>query len=93
MHSTTLRVSSKSKHKGHSAGPILPMKLVLEFNIPDDQYNMWCAVHAAQLYNAISDIQQELRNNRKYGKEDSKTLDDITQRIVELYDEIGDPLA
>lgn len=69
------------------------MKLVLEFDLPDDQYNMWCAVNAMQLYCAITDIQQELRANRKYGKDDSKTLDDIHQRIVELHNEIGEPLT
>ena len=68
------------------------MKIVLEFDVPEDQYNMWCAVHAMKVYNAITDIQQELRANRKYGKDDSKTLADIQRCIVELHNEIGEPL-
>lgn len=68
------------------------MKLVLEFNIPEDQYNAWCAVNAAKIYGAIADIEQELRANRKYDKDASKALAAIQQSIVELHNEIGEPL-
>lgn len=68
------------------------MKLTLEYNIPEDQYNAWCAVNATKLYAVITEIQQELRNNRKYDKEKTKTLADIHQLIVELHNDIGEPL-
>lgn len=68
------------------------MKLVLEFDIPEDQYNAWCAANALKVYGAITEIQQELRANRKYDKDASKTLAAIQETIVELHNEIGEPI-
>jgi len=68
------------------------MKIVLEFEMPDDQYSMWCSYHAVQIYSALNDIQQKLRSHRKHGTDATKTLDDVHQRIVELHNEIGEPL-
>lgn len=68
------------------------MKLVLEFEMPDDQYDVWCAYHATQTYRTITEINQLLRQHFKYNADGDKTLANIQQAIVELHNEIGEPL-
>jgi hypothetical protein len=68
------------------------MKIVLEFNVPDDNYSMWCAYNADRMYSTITDIQQAIRAHYKYGQDISKTVDDINNLIIQLHNETGEPL-
>ena len=68
------------------------MKVVLEYNLPDDQYNMWCAYNAAHLYTAIREIEQYVREVRKYDADPVKTLERIQDSLAEMYAVTGQPL-
>jgi hypothetical protein len=68
------------------------MKIVLEYTIPDDQYDIWCAYNARHLYTAITEIEQYVREVRKYDADPVKALDRIQDSIQELYATAGHPL-
>jgi hypothetical protein len=69
------------------------MKLTLEFNIPDDQHNAWCAYNGTHMYSTLTEIQQFVREVRKYDADPAKTIKRIEDAIRELYAITGDPLA
>lgn len=69
-----------------------PMKIVLEFSIPEDQYNIWCAYNAGHLYTTITEIEQYIRDVRKYDADPVKALSRIQDSIQELYNTAGHPL-
>lgn len=69
------------------------MKLTLEFNVPDDQHDAWCAYNSAQIYMTITEIQQYVREVRKYDADPAKTIKRIEAAIQELHAITGDPLA
>ncbi len=54
------------------------MKVTIEFNLPDDEYEYRNSVKANEMYNALWDIKQELRNALKYGE-----LNDSEYKAVE----------
>jgi len=63
------------------------MKVTIEFNLPDDEYEYRNSVKANEMYNALWDIKQELRNALKYGdlKEyEYKTMESIQDRFFEI---------
>jgi len=73
------------------AGPFF-MKIVLEYNIPEDQYEIWCAYNAQHLHNTITEIEQRLREVRKYSADPVKSMKAIEDSIKELYAIAGHPL-
>jgi Fe-S-cluster formation regulator IscX/YfhJ len=69
------------------------MKLTLEFNIPEDQYNAWCSYNGMHLYTTITEIQQYVREVQKYDADPKKTIQRIEESIRELHAITGDPIA
>ena len=43
------------------------MKATLEFNLPDDQAEHYCAIKGADMLNVLWELKAELRSMRKYG--------------------------
>lgn len=68
------------------------MKLVLEYSIPDDAYDAWSAYNAPHMFTAIKEIEQYLREVRKYDADPKKALDRIQASIQEFYAVAGQPL-
>ena len=55
-----------------------PMKATLEFNLPEDQAEHYCAIKGADMLNVLWEIKAELRSMLKYGE-----LPDKQYEIVE----------
>jgi hypothetical protein len=68
------------------------MKIVLEYNIPEDLHSAWCAYNAHHLHHAITEIEQRVREVRKYSADPTKSLKAIEDSIKELYAIAGHPL-
>lgn len=68
------------------------MKIVLEYSLPDDQHDIWCAYNASHMFTAIREIEQYIRDVRKYDADPTKTLVRIEESIREMYDIAGQPL-
>ena len=63
------------------------MKVTIEFNLPDDEYEYRNSVKANEMYNALWDIKQELRSALKYGnltEYEYKTMESIRDRFFEI---------
>lgn len=63
------------------------MKVTIEFNLPDDEYEYRNSVKANEMYNALWDIKQELRNALKYGdltEYEYKTMERIQDKFFEI---------
>ena len=45
------------------------MKVIVEFNLPDDEFNMRMALQAVAMRAAIGEFQTRLRNHIKYSDE------------------------
>jgi hypothetical protein len=54
------------------------MKATLEFNLPDDQAEHYCAIKGADMLNVLWELKAELRAMLKYGE-----LPDTQYEIVE----------
>jgi hypothetical protein len=54
------------------------MKATLEFNLPEDQAEHYCAIKGADMLNALWELKAELRSMLKYGE-----LPDQQYEIVE----------
>jgi hypothetical protein len=54
------------------------MKATLEFNLPDDQAEHYCAIKGADMLNVLWELKAELRSMLKYGE-----LPDQQYEIVE----------
>jgi hypothetical protein len=66
------------------------MKVTIEFNLPDDEYEYRNSVKANEMYNALWDIKQELRNALKYGdltEYEYKTMERIQDKFFEILNE------
>ena len=57
------------------------MKAILEFNLPDDNYEHIRAVHCNHAWSALYDIDSMLRNLLKHGNNDYKTVEQLAQAI------------
>ena len=44
------------------------MKATLEFNLPEDQAEHYCAIKGADMLNVLWDLKAELRSMLKYGE-------------------------
>jgi hypothetical protein len=54
------------------------MKATLEFNLPEDQAEHYCAIKGADMLNVLWELKAELRSMLKYGE-----LPDTQYEIVE----------
>jgi hypothetical protein len=72
--------------------PFFIMKLVLEFNIPDDQLGAWCAYNGTHLHHTITEIEQFVREVQKYGADPAKTIKRIQDALKELHQVTGEPI-
>ena len=55
-----------------------PMKATLEFNLPEEQAEHYCAIKGADMLNVLWELKAELRGMLKYGE-----LTDQQYEIVE----------
>ena len=55
-----------------------PMKAILEFNLPEEQAEHYCAIKGADMLNVLWELKTELRSMLKYGE-----LPDKQYEIVE----------
>ena len=55
-----------------------PMKATLEFNLPEDRAEHYCAIKGADMLNVLWELKAELRSMLKYGE-----LPDKQYEIVE----------
>ena len=63
------------------------MKVTIEFNLPDDEYEYRNSVKANEMYNALWDIKQELRKALKYGElneSEYKTIESMQDKFFEI---------
>jgi hypothetical protein len=66
------------------------MKVTIEFNLPDDEYEYRNSVKANEMYNALWDIKNNLRNKLKYGdlsESEYKTIESIQDKFFEILNE------
>jgi hypothetical protein len=59
------------------------MKATLEFNLPDDQAEHYCAIKGADMLNVLWELKAELRAMLKYG-ELPDTQYDIVEKIQDF---------
>jgi hypothetical protein len=59
------------------------MKATLEFNLPDDQAEHYCAIKGADMLNVLWELKAELRSMLKYG-ELPDTQYDIVEKIQDF---------
>lgn len=79
-------------NRATSVALLIPMKIVLEYNLPDDQQDIWAAYNAQHLYTAIREIEQYIREVRKYDADPEKAIGRIELSLREMYDVTGQPL-
>ena len=58
------------------------MKATLEFNLPEDQAEHYCAIKGADMLNVLWELKTELRSMLKYGE--------LTSEQYEIVDKIQD---
>jgi hypothetical protein len=63
------------------------MKVKLEYNLPDDQFEFECAVKSTKMYFALTEIKDELRSIWKY-EELKENQFEMVERIMEKFFEI-----
>lgn len=63
------------------------MKLKLEYNLPDDEFEFECAVKSTKMYFALTEIKDELRAIWKY-EELKENQFEMVERIREKFFEI-----
>ncbi len=59
-----------------------PMKATLEFNLPDDQAEHYCAIKGQDMLNVLWELKSELRSMLKYG--------DLPEQQYEIVEKIQD---
>lgn len=63
------------------------MKVKLEYNLPDDQFEFECAVKSTKMFFALTEIKDELRSIWKY-EELKENQFEMVERIREKFFEI-----
>jgi hypothetical protein len=58
------------------------MKAVLEFNLPDEQAEHYCAIKGQDMLNVLFELKSELRSMLKYG--------DLPEQQYEIVEKIQD---
>ena len=59
------------------------MKAILEFNLPEEQAEHYCAIKGADMLNVLWELKAELRSMRKYGELSDKQYD-IVEKIEDF---------
>lgn len=59
------------------------MKATLEFNLPEEQAEHYCAIKGADMLNVLWELKSELRSMRKYG-DLPKQQYEIVEKIEEF---------
>lgn len=59
-----------------------PMKAILEFNLPEEQAEHYCAIKGADMLNVLWELKAELRSMLKYG--------DLPEQQYEILEKIQD---
>ena len=57
------------------------MKAILEFNLPDDNYEHMRAIHCNQAWMSVYEIDSWCRNILKHGGSQYKTVEELAQAI------------
>ena len=68
----------------------IEMKVIIEFNLPEDEYEYRNSVKANEMYNALWDIKKELRNALKYGElneSEYKAVESMQNRFFDILNE------
>ena len=59
------------------------MKAIIEFNLPEEQAEHYCAIKGADMLNVLWELKAELRSMRKYG-DLPKQQYEIVEKIEEF---------
>ena len=62
----------------------MAIKSILEFNLPDDDYDFKCAINGPLNYAALKEIEQAIRQHRKYEQPIEETVKDIESILNEV---------
>ena len=66
------------------------MKAILEFNLPEEQAEHYCAIKGADMLNVLWELKTELRSMLKYGELPDKQYE-IVEKIQEfLFSSLND---
>lgn len=66
------------------------MKAILEFNLPDEQAEHYCAIKGSDMLNVLWELKAELRSMRKY-QELKENQYEIVEKIEEfLFSSLND---
>ena len=60
------------------------MKATIEFDLPTDEHEYYCASHGDNMYAALWDVKQELRSLLKYAEITSEQYD-IVEKISDKF--------
>ena len=63
------------------------MKAIIEYNLPDDQFEYWSATNSLRYWSALTEIKDELRTIWKY-EELKENEFEMIERIREKFFEI-----
>ena len=66
------------------------MKAILEFNLPEEQAEHYCAIKGADMLNVLWDLKAELRGMLKYGEITSEQYDIVEQIQTFLLSSLND---
>jgi len=61
------------------------MKAILEFNLPDDQYEYTQAINGSKYVTALTEIWDEFRNKEKYSETQETTWEEAHQIIIDIF--------
>lgn len=59
-----------------------PMKAIIEFNLPEEQAEHYCAIKGADMLNVLWELKAELRSMLKYG--------DLPEQQYQIVEKIQD---
>ncbi|NBW22978.1 MAG: hypothetical protein EBR82_85040 [Caulobacteraceae bacterium] len=62
------------------------MKAILEYTLPDDQHEYDLANSASDMYNALYEINEKLRNLHKYGELNGEQLEIVDKIYQDFHD-------
>ena len=65
------------------------MKVILEFNLPEDAFEHKLALDGGKWMTVCSDIDQWLRSIEKYGNRDTVSVSEVRNHILEKIDSSG----
>ena len=66
------------------------MKAILEFNLPEEQAEHYCAIKGADMLNVLWEIRSELRSMLKYGdlpEQQHKIVEQIQGYLIQCLNE------